>query len=79
MKIIIINGPNLNLLGVREKSIYGDVSFDEYFHELYSNRVPMNRMASVEEMIGAAVFLASEMSAFVTGAYLPCDGGWLAL
>tara|TARA_B100001173_G_C15921957_1_gene518952 strand:- start:62 stop:487 length:426 start_codon:yes stop_codon:yes gene_type:complete len=33
-KIIIINGPNLNLLGVRETSIYGDISFDNYFKEL---------------------------------------------
>ena len=30
MKVIIINGPNLNLLGVREKSIYGDISFEQY-------------------------------------------------
>ena len=34
MKVMIINGPNLNLLGVREKSIYGDISFDEYFNIL---------------------------------------------
>ena len=34
MKIIIINGPNLNLLGVREKSVYGDQSFEEYFEGL---------------------------------------------
>jgi 3-dehydroquinate dehydratase-2 len=34
MKIQIINGPNLNLLGVREKSIYGDSSFETYFEEL---------------------------------------------
>lgn len=31
MKIIIINGPNLNLLGLRETSIYGSESFDVYF------------------------------------------------
>ncbi len=31
MKILIINGPNLNLLGTREKSIYGEQSFEEYF------------------------------------------------
>jgi 3-dehydroquinate dehydratase-2 len=34
MKIQIINGPNLNLLGVREKSIYGDASFESFFDEL---------------------------------------------
>lgn len=34
MKIQIINGPNLNLLGVREKSIYGNNSFDTYLEEL---------------------------------------------
>jgi 3-dehydroquinate dehydratase-2 len=34
MKIIIINGPNLNLLGVRETSIYGKQSFEEYLERL---------------------------------------------
>ncbi|MFD1255529.1 type II 3-dehydroquinate dehydratase [Mucilaginibacter terrae] len=34
MNIQIINGPNLNLLGVREKSIYGDASFETYFATL---------------------------------------------
>jgi len=34
MKILIINGPNLNLLGVREKSIYGDQSFETYLEQL---------------------------------------------
>ncbi len=31
MKIAIINGPNLNLLGKREKGIYGNMSFEDYF------------------------------------------------
>jgi|ERR1700761_3882625 3-dehydroquinate dehydratase-2 len=39
MNIQIINGPNLNLLGVREKSIYGDSSFESYLTEL-QNRYP---------------------------------------
>ena len=34
MKIAIINGPNLNLLGKREPGIYGHASFDEYLAQL---------------------------------------------
>ncbi len=34
MKIQIINGPNLNLLGEREKSIYGDIHFEKYLEIL---------------------------------------------
>ena len=34
MKLIIINGPNLNLLGIREKEIYGETSFEEYYKSL---------------------------------------------
>jgi len=36
MKIQIINGPNLNLLGVREPKIYGQISFTEYLDRLRS-------------------------------------------
>ena len=49
MKVVIINGPNLNLLGVREKSIYGEQSFEEYFYknflpqicEKYGREIPL--------------------------------------
>jgi 3-dehydroquinate dehydratase-2 len=34
MKLIIINGPNLNLLGKREPDIYGTATFEDYFRDL---------------------------------------------
>jgi len=34
MKILIINGPNLNLLGKREPDVYGDMSFEEFYETL---------------------------------------------
>lgn len=34
MKLIIINGPNLNLLGTREPEIYGDTSFEDFYQRL---------------------------------------------
>jgi len=37
MKIIIINGPNLNLLGRREPDIYGDQSFEDFFERIKTN------------------------------------------
>ena len=43
MKIQIINGPNLNLLGKREPDIYGSTSFEEYI-EVLRERFPKNRI-----------------------------------
>ena len=42
MKIIIINGPNLNLLGKREPEIYGNQSFEDYFSTLKSKYTNIN-------------------------------------
>lgn len=41
-------------------------------------RTPLNRFAQPEEIGKVAVFLASELSTYVTGALIACDGGWTA-
>lgn len=42
MNVIIINGPNLNLLGKREVSIYGNISFDDYMKNLKDQFTSIN-------------------------------------
>jgi 2-deoxy-D-gluconate 3-dehydrogenase len=41
-------------------------------------RIPLQRWGRPDDLAGAAVFLASPSAAYVTGAVLPVDGGWLA-
>jgi NAD(P)-dependent dehydrogenase (short-subunit alcohol dehydrogenase family) len=38
----------------------------------------MKRFGLLEELVGAAIFLASDSAGFVTGATIPVDGGFLA-
>jgi NAD(P)-dependent dehydrogenase (short-subunit alcohol dehydrogenase family) len=42
------------------------------------SRIPMGRLASLEDMMAAAVFLASPAAAMITGTHLIVDGGWTA-
>ncbi|KAA6301419.1 MAG: 3-dehydroquinate dehydratase [Candidatus Ordinivivax streblomastigis] len=50
MKIQIINGPNLNLLGVREPGIYGASSFEEYLEQL-KRRYPDVEISSFQSNV----------------------------
>lgn len=45
----------------------------------YAKRVPLKRMAKAEEVASAALFLASDLSSYVTGTTLMIDGGWSAV
>ena len=46
--------------------------------EAIVRRTPMGRIGTLDEMVGAAVFLASDAARFVTGVTIPVDGGFLA-
>ena len=50
----------------------------EVFHQRYKAGAPLGRMAKEEDLKGAVAYLASDMSAYVTGHNLVVDGGWTA-
>jgi len=50
----------------------------ESFQARYIDRTPLRRMATEEDLCGAVVYFASDLSTFVTGQVLLVDGGWTA-
>lgn len=51
---------------------------DEQFYSYLMSKTPLKKIIDPEEIVGAAIYLASNSSSMVTGAVIPVDGGWLA-
>jgi NAD(P)-dependent dehydrogenase (short-subunit alcohol dehydrogenase family) len=51
---------------------------DKAFHEDVLRRIKLGRLGTVEDLMGAVVFLASDAAALITGTALVIDGGWTA-
>jgi NAD(P)-dependent dehydrogenase (short-subunit alcohol dehydrogenase family) len=69
-------GIRVNTLAPGPTVVERNLRDDPWYDESWGRVVPLGRAARPEEMVGAAVFFASDDSSFVTGQLLFIDGGW---
>jgi 2-deoxy-D-gluconate 3-dehydrogenase len=65
--------------GAFQTAMMRGVDADPERREMLVSRIPQRRIGGDDDIKGAAVFLASDAAAYVTGATLVVDGGMLAL
>lgn len=66
--------PNIRVNSISPGGIFRNQ--DENFVMKYSDKTLMKRMATEDDLVGAIVFLATDLSSYVTGQNLIIDGGW---
>jgi NAD(P)-dependent dehydrogenase (short-subunit alcohol dehydrogenase family) len=62
--------------GTSETPITQQLLADEQFRQAFLAPIPMGRFGQPDDIAKAALFLASDLSSYITGATLPVDGGW---
>jgi 3-dehydroquinate dehydratase II len=75
MDVVIINGPNLNLLGVREKGIYGEVSFADYYSHL-QQQYPNIRFSYFQSNVEGELINKLQEVGFTSRAIILNAGGY---
>ena len=75
MKIAIINGPNLNLLGKREVDIYGNESFEDFFQKL-KNIFPAIELSYFQSNVEGELINAIQEAGFSCDAIILNPGGY---
>jgi NAD(P)-dependent dehydrogenase (short-subunit alcohol dehydrogenase family) len=73
-------GINVNCIGPGYfwTEMTDDLFKNEKWSERAMSRIPMGRFGQVDDLVGAAVFLASDASEYLTGQIIYVDGGFLA-
>jgi|TARA_A100001391_G_scaffold111858_1_gene75148 NAD(P)-dependent dehydrogenase (short-subunit alcohol dehydrogenase family) len=69
---------NTIIPGYFHTALTNDLFADKARHDWVMSRIPMKRLGTPQDLVGAAIYFSSPASDYVTGAEIRVDGGWLA-